>query len=71
MDVIKSGLEEVLAGAESGCLCICHTGWSGADTIGLEASSCGYNCGCIPQEAFTLNADANWKKADRIFNPEL
>jgi len=70
MDVIKSGLEEVLAGAEGGCPCICHTGWSGADTIGLEASSCGYNCGCSSPDTFTDNANANCNKAYRVFFPE-
>jgi hypothetical protein len=68
MDVIKSGLEHVAGGA-SGCPCICSTGWSGADTIGLEGGTCGFNCGCLIAEFFD-NAEANSKKAYRIFNPE-
>ena len=71
MDVIKSGLEHVTAGASSGgCPCICHTGWSGADTMALEEGGCGYNCGCSTPEAFTENADANSDKSYRILYPE-
>jgi len=67
MKVIKSGLEYVRAGA--GCPCICHTGWSGADTMALEGGGCGYNCGCSGE--WVENADANSLKAYKYIYPEV
>ncbi len=69
MDVIKSGLEHVTAGAAGGCPCICSTGWSGADTMALENGGCGYNCGCLTI-GFVTNANANSDKAYQILYPE-
>jgi hypothetical protein len=66
MEVIKSGLEHVKGG---GCPCICSSGWSTADTMGLEDGACGFNCGCNYQ-TFVVNAEANSKLAYHVFFPE-
>jgi hypothetical protein len=59
MEVIKSGLESVKGG---GCPCICSTGWSGADTMGLETGDCAFNCGCLAATT-QANLAANCAKA--------